>query len=68
EAHTSGSRWLELRAATDLARLWSRHRHAPEARDLLSKILCGITEGAGTADMELARDLRAELEAGDARG
>jgi tetratricopeptide (TPR) repeat protein len=66
EAHTSGSRWLELRAATDLARLWSRHRHAPEARELLSKILCGITEGVGTADMELARDLRAELEAAQA--
>ncbi|HEY4597669.1 MAG TPA: AAA family ATPase, partial [Thermoanaerobaculia bacterium] len=68
EAHTSGSRWLELRAAIDLARLWSRHRHAPEARDLLSKILCGITEGGGTADLELARDLQAELEDRDARG
>ena len=57
EARSAGARWLELRAATDLGRLWSRQGRGAEAGDLLVKVFAKLTEGAQTADLEAAADL-----------
>jgi predicted ATPase len=56
------ARWLELRAATDLARLWmNRGKHA-EALDVLSPIYGRFNEGFGTRDLKEAKALLAELQ------
>jgi DNA-binding winged helix-turn-helix (wHTH) protein len=56
-AGKQGSRALELRAATSLARLWSGGGEQERARALLGPRLAGFDESAGTADLMAARDL-----------
>ena len=51
----------ELRAATDLARLWAGQERREEARDLLAAVYDGFTEGFGTAGLRAARALLDEL-------
>jgi predicted ATPase len=48
---------LELRCATDLARLWQQQGRAAPARDLLAPIYARFTEGFATADLEAAKAL-----------
>jgi predicted ATPase len=48
---------LELRAATDLARLWSNQGKRVEARDLLSSIYASFKEGFDTQDLKDANTL-----------
>ncbi|HUN45395.1 MAG TPA: hypothetical protein VMU85_02695, partial [Stellaceae bacterium] len=51
----------ELRAATSLARLWSRNGRAKEALALLAPLHGRFTEGLGTIDLVAARELLVEL-------
>jgi hypothetical protein len=51
----------ELRTATSLARLWRRTGRAEEARDLLVSTCDKFSEGFGTGDFIVARQLIAEL-------
>jgi predicted ATPase/DNA-binding winged helix-turn-helix (wHTH) protein len=51
----------ELRAATSLARLWSRSGRAAQARELLVATYGRFTEGFETSDLLTARRLIAEL-------
>jgi predicted ATPase len=52
---------LELRAATSLAELWRTQERLDEARDLLGPICDWFEEGAETADLMRARDLKSSL-------
>jgi hypothetical protein len=52
---------LELRAATDLARLWRDMGSPNEPRALLEPILAAITGGETARDVRNARALIAEL-------
>ena len=63
-ARRQGAYSWELRAATSLARLLcDRDRdRIGEARDLLAPIYQRFTEGFGTADLQSAKRLLAELE------
>jgi hypothetical protein len=56
-ARRQGALSLELRCATDLARLWRQHGQAARARELLAPIYARFTEGFATADLEAARAL-----------
>ena len=51
----------ELRAATDLARLWGEQGRRGEARDLLAPLYGWFTEGFDTADLKEAMRLLDEL-------
>ena len=51
----------ELRAATDLARLWGEQGRRGEARDLLAPLYGWFTEGFDTADLKNAALLLADL-------
>jgi predicted ATPase len=51
----------ELRAATNLARLWSEKCRRAEARDLLAPVYGWFTEGFHTADLMEAKALLDEL-------
>jgi predicted ATPase len=53
---------LELRAATDLARLWANNGKRTEARDVLSSIYGGFSEGFETLDLKDAKDVLARLQ------
>jgi len=55
------SRSLELRAATDLARLLSQRGHFEDARDMLAGVYGWFTEGFDTVDLKTARALLDEL-------
>jgi class 3 adenylate cyclase/tetratricopeptide (TPR) repeat protein/ABC-type transport system involved in cytochrome c biogenesis ATPase subunit len=55
-------RSLALRAATDLASLWLRSDRVEDARRLLGEARSEITGGAGTADLQRASVLLAQLE------
>jgi predicted ATPase len=55
------ARSLELRAATDLARLWMDHGKHAEALNVLSPVYGRFTEGFGTPDLKEAEALLAEL-------
>jgi hypothetical protein len=60
-ARAQQSRWLELRAAVSLARLWqARGRHV-KARELLAGIYGWFTEGFDTLDLVEAKVLLEEL-------
>jgi DNA-binding winged helix-turn-helix (wHTH) protein/predicted ATPase len=48
---------FELRASTDLARLWSQQGKHHAARDLLGEIYPWFTEGGETADVQQAKAL-----------
>lgn len=56
-ARTQGSRSLELRAATSLARLWCGLGRRAEARDHLAAVHKGFSEGFDTADLRAAQRL-----------
>lgn len=60
-ARRQGAKSFELRAATDLSRLWARQGKARAAHTLLAEVRGGFTEGFDTADLEDARSLLAEL-------
>jgi predicted ATPase len=51
----------ELRAATNLARLWGEQGRRAEARDLLTPVYGWFTEGFDTADLKGAKALLDEL-------
>jgi class 3 adenylate cyclase/tetratricopeptide (TPR) repeat protein len=51
----------ELRAATDLARLWGEEGRRGEARELLAPLYGSFTEGFDTADLKDAAKLLSEL-------
>jgi predicted ATPase len=52
---------LELRAATNPARLWQQRGKRKEAQQLLSEIYSWFTEGFDTADLKEAASLLEEL-------
>jgi predicted ATPase len=51
------ARWLELRAAMSLARLWQQQSKRAEARELLEPIYGWFTEGFDTTNLREARAL-----------
>jgi predicted ATPase/class 3 adenylate cyclase len=60
-ARSQQARSLELRAATDLARVWSNRGKLIEARDALSSIYGRFTQGLDTQDLKTANTVLAEL-------
>jgi class 3 adenylate cyclase/predicted ATPase len=60
-ARESQAKSLELRAATSLAHLWKDQGKAMQARDLLTPIYKGFTEGLDTKDLKDAKSLLNEL-------
>jgi predicted ATPase len=60
-ARSQQARSLELRAATNLARLWAEHGEQRKAHDLLAPVYGWFTEGFGTADLKDAKALLDEL-------
>jgi class 3 adenylate cyclase/tetratricopeptide (TPR) repeat protein len=61
-ARSQQARSLELRAATDLARLWRSQDKRTEARDVLESIYCRFSEGFDTRDLKEAKALLAQLQ------
>ena len=61
-ARSQQARSLELRAATDLARLWMRQGKHAEALDGLASIHSRFTEGFDTRDVKEAKAVLAELQ------
>jgi predicted ATPase len=59
-AREQQANWLELRAATSLARLWRDQGKTTEARDLLAPICQASTEGSDSPALREASDLLAE--------
>jgi len=62
-----GARGPELRAATEIARVWLGRKEHARAHRLLSPLCRWFTEGADTRDVRAARALLADVEAGDRR-
>jgi predicted ATPase len=60
-SRAQGAKMLELRAATDLARLLRDQGARQEAVDLLTPVYEWFTEGFETADLRTARDLLEEF-------
>ncbi|SLN69294.1 adenylate/guanylate cyclase domain-containing protein [Oceanibacterium hippocampi] len=60
-AQAQNARGWELRAATNLARLWLDQGKPDDARDLLRPIYDWFTEGFETADLKCAQSLLDEL-------
>ncbi|MBN1180159.1 MAG: hypothetical protein JXD18_13190, partial [Anaerolineae bacterium] len=60
-ARDQGARWLELRAAVSLARLWQAQGRRDQARELLAPIYNWFTEGFDAVDLVEAKALLAEL-------
>jgi predicted ATPase len=60
-AREQNARLEELRAATNLARLWAEQGRRDEARDLLAPIHGWFSEGFGMRDLQDARALLDEL-------
>ena len=61
-ARRQQARWLGLRAAVSLARLWQAQGQRDEARELLAGIYGWFTEGFDTLDLVEAKALLAGLE------
>jgi predicted ATPase len=61
-ARSQQARSLELRAATDVARLWMNQGKRAEARDVLSSIYGRFSEGLETRDLKDAKDLLVQLQ------
>jgi predicted ATPase len=55
------TRWLELRAAVSLARLWQQQGKRVEARALLASIYGWFSEGFDTTDLQEAEALLDQL-------
>ncbi len=60
-ARRQSAKSFELRAATNLARLWQGLGNQAEARDLLAPIYNWFTEGFDTKDLQDAKTLLEEL-------
>ncbi|MEY9402782.1 putative ATPase [Bradyrhizobium japonicum] len=60
-ARQQGAKLWELRAATELARLWREQGRRGEAHDLLSPLYSQFTEGFGTPDLQAARAMLREI-------
>jgi predicted ATPase len=60
-AREQGALFWELRAATDLARLWIGQDRAADARRLVEPVYGRFTEGFGTADLKAAERLLSSL-------
>jgi predicted ATPase len=56
-ARAQEARSLELRAASDLARLWAERGEHGRAADLLAPVYGWFTEGFDTADLKNAKEL-----------
>jgi DNA-binding winged helix-turn-helix (wHTH) protein/predicted ATPase len=63
-ARGRSARLFELRASSDLARLWRRQRRVTEAREMLARACDAFTEGLETPVLRRALALRDELRAG----
>jgi tetratricopeptide (TPR) repeat protein len=61
-AQEQKARLAELRATTDLARLWRDHGRRSESRALLAPLYSWFGEGAETFDLALARSLLESLD------
>ena len=60
-AQAQGAKSMELRAATSLARLWSKQGKGIEARGLLAPLYGWFTEGFETPDLKEGKALLGEL-------
>jgi predicted ATPase/class 3 adenylate cyclase len=60
-ARVQGVKFWEIRASTNLARMWAAQGKRDQARDLLAPIYGWFTEGFDTADLTNARALLEEL-------
>jgi predicted ATPase len=60
-ARQQEAKWLELRAAMSLARLWQQQGQRTAAYDLLAPIHSWFTEGFDTGDLQEAKALLEEL-------
>ena len=60
-AHRQGSKILELRAATSLARLWRQQGKIAQANDLLAPVYGWFTEGFDTPDLKESKALLDDL-------
>jgi hypothetical protein len=67
-ATATGALSWRLRAATDLARLWSSTSRKADASSLLSAVHREFTQGFGTPDLMAARELLATLAADPDQG
>ena len=56
-ARRQQAKYLELRAAMSLARLWQQQGKRAEARELLAELYGWFTEGFDTADLQEAKAL-----------
>jgi class 3 adenylate cyclase/tetratricopeptide (TPR) repeat protein len=61
-ARRQSGKWLELRAVTDLARLWHSEGRCEEARAQLAPVYGWFTEGLDTPDLRAAKAMLDELE------
>ncbi|PON14529.1 hypothetical protein C2W62_28585 [Candidatus Entotheonella serta] len=64
-ARMQRAKWLELRAAVSLCRLWQQEGRRAEARALLAETYAWFTEGFDTVDLQVARALLDELSEND---
>jgi predicted ATPase len=60
-AQSQGAKYLELRAATTIARLWQSRGKLRNARDLLAPVYDWFTEGFETADLKETKALLEQL-------